>query len=126
MLPQGMALEWAGARVCSVYRGERVRPGVCKCVWECWGVPDKQNIISLFFYLFHNVGPALPYNLRFGAMAEFPNGGGVLLFGGQAQVDGNIQDEDKILEFIAGANSWKILNITLQKSRGNHVVIPLL
>ena len=46
-------------------------------------------------------------------MAEFPNGGGVLLFGGQ--VDGNTQDEDKILEFSAGANSWKILDIKLQE-----------
>ena len=57
-------------------------------------------------------------------MAEFPNGGGVLLFGGQ--VYGNTQDEDKILEFSAGANSWKILDITLQERRQNHVVIPLL
>ena len=59
-------------------------------------------------------------------MAEFPNGGGVLLFGGQAQVNGTTQDEDKILEFSAGANSWKILDITLQERRENHVVIPLL
>ena len=59
-------------------------------------------------------------------MAEFPNGGGVLLFGGQAQVDGNIQDEDKILALSSGANSWKIMNITLKEKRENHVVIPLL
>ena len=59
-------------------------------------------------------------------MAEFPNGGGVLLFGGQAHVDGNTQDEDKILELSADANSWKILDITLQERRKNHAVIPLL
>ena len=55
-------------------------------------------------------------------MAEFPNGGGVLLFGGLA----NTQEENKILEFSADANSWKILDITLQEPRENHVVIPLL
>ena len=56
-------------------------------------------------------------------MAEFPNGGGVLLFGGLVD---DPEDADKILEFSAGANSWKILDITLQERRENHVVIPLL
>ena len=55
-------------------------------------------------------------------MAEFPNSEGVLLFGGE--VDGGTTD--KILEFSAGANSWKTLDIRLKETRQNHVVIPLL
>ena len=50
-------------------------------------------------------------------MAESPDGRAVLLFGGQ----GN----NRILELRVGADSWNILNITLQYGRGNHVVIPL-
>ena len=54
-------------------------------------------------------------------MAESPDGRGVLLFGGYF---GNGW-EDRILELRAGANSWNILNITLEKPRSSHVVIPL-
>ena len=63
-------------------------------------------------------GPALPYSLSWSAMAESPDGRGVLLFGGYAS-------EDSILELRAGANSWNILNITLENGREGHVVIPL-
>ena len=54
-------------------------------------------------------------------MAESPDGKGVLLFGGY----NDEFREDRILELRAGANSWNILNITLQKGRYDHVVIPL-
>ena len=55
-------------------------------------------------------------------MAESPDGGGVVLFGG-LNTDVN-QFEDRILELRAGANSWNILNITLKNRRAFHVVIP--
>ena len=51
-----------------------------------------------------------------GAMAESPDGRGVLLFGGQG---------NRILELRAGADSWDILNVTMKYSRNNNVVIPL-
>ena len=55
-------------------------------------------------------------------MTESPDGEGVLLFGG---INSNGGYEDRILELRAGANSWNILNITLEKPRSSHVVIPL-
>ena len=55
-------------------------------------------------------------------MAKSPDGRGVLLFGGQ---NDQSSDEDRILELHAGANSWNILDITLQNGRYYHVVIPL-
>ena len=55
-------------------------------------------------------------------MAESPDGSGVILFGGRTDENSN---ENRILELSAGANSWKILNITLEKGRWHHVVIPL-
>ena len=64
----------------------------------------------------------MPYDLYYGAMAESPDGRGVLLFGGRS--DENYY-EDRILELRAGANSWNILNITLKNTRAFHVVIPL-
>ena len=51
-------------------------------------------------------------------MAESPDGKGVLLFGGSGEI------QDRILELRAGANSWNILNITLNNRRCQHVVIP--
>ena len=63
----------------------------------------------------------MPYGLGFSAMAESPDGRGVLLFGGWSDENNY---EDRILELRAGANSWNILNITLQNRRGYHVVIP--
>ena len=73
--------------------------------------------------LFCITGPSLPYLLGQSTMAESPDGRGVLLFGGCGN-EWNI--EDRILEFKAGANSWIILNITLQNRRHQHAVIPLL
>ena len=58
-------------------------------------------------------------------MAESPDGKGVLLFGGLNTDTFPYTHEDKILELRAGADSWKILNITLQYGRREHVVIPL-
>ena len=63
----------------------------------------------------------MPYGLESSAMAESPDGRGVLLFGGW---NGNSY-EDRILELRAGANSWNILDITLENGRYWHVVIPL-
>ena len=57
-------------------------------------------------------------------MAQSPDGRGVLLFGGDCD-DHTPYVEDKILELRAGANSWNILNITLDNKRKNHVVITL-
>ena len=77
------------------------------------------NLIILFFCI---TGPSLPYALWYSAMAESPDGRGVLLFGGDSTENGN---EKRILELRAGADSWKILNVSLQNGRSSHVVIPL-
>lgn len=56
-------------------------------------------------------------------MAESPDGKGVLLFGGL-----NYDDEtrgEKILELRSGASSWTILDVTLQKRRDGHILIPI-
>ena len=55
-------------------------------------------------------------------MAESPDGRGVLLFGGVSTENGY---EKRILELRAGADSWNILNVTLENARWYHVVIPL-
>ena len=88
---------------------------------KCTAIALKRNTIS-FFAFFEITGPSLPYGLCYSAMAESPDGRGVLLFGGSS--DENFY-EDRILELRAGANSWNILNITLQIKRGMHVAIPL-
>ena len=62
----------------------------------------------------------MPYDLFFSAMAESPDGRGVLLFGG---VSDENDYEDTILELRAGANSWNILDITLKNGRKYHNVI---
>jgi len=71
-----------------------------------------------FILLFCIIGPSLPYGLASSAMAESPDGRGVILFGG-----GN--NGKRILELRAGANSWTILDKTLENGRLAHVVIPL-
>ena len=76
-------------------------------------------LIILFFCI---TGPSLPYGLYWSAMAESPDGRGVLLFGGYT---GNGYDEKRILELRAGDDTWKILNVTLKNERYDHVVIPL-
>ena len=64
----------------------------------------------------------MPYGLAYSAMAESPDGRGVLLFGGWSDENSY---EDRILELRAGANSWNILDISLENGRQEHVVIPL-
>ena len=56
------------------------------------------------------------------AMSESPDGSGVFLFGGRNRENA---EEDRILELRAGANSWNILDISLENGRRFHVVIPL-
>ena len=76
---------------------------------------EKHNLIILFFCI---TGPSLPYILFDSAMAESPDGRGVLLFGG-------FFSPKSILELRAGADSWNMLNVTLENARSQHVVIPL-
>ena len=76
------------------------------------------NLIILFFCI---TGPSLPNSLYYSAMAESPDGRGVILFGGDPEID----YEKRILELLAGADEWKILNVTLENGRYSHVVIPL-
>ena len=64
----------------------------------------------------------MPYGVVYSAMAESPDGRGVILFGGYSDENNY---EKRILELRAGANSWNILDITLENGRNNHVVIPL-
>ena len=67
----------------------------------------------------------MPYSLSNSAMAESPDGKGVLIFGGERILDnGDRIPEDKILELRAGANSWNPLDITLEDARKQHAVIP--
>ena len=77
------------------------------------------NLIILFFCI---TGPSLPYSLYYSAMAESPDGRGVLLFGGCSSENCG---EKRILELRAGADSWSILNVTLENARQGHFVIPL-
>ena len=67
-------------------------------------------------------GPSLPYVLHRSAMAESPDGRGVLLFGGLSTEN---YYEKRILELRPEADSWNILNVSLQNGRIRHVVIPL-
>ena len=55
-------------------------------------------------------------------MAASPDGKGVILFGGWSDEN---DYENRILELRAGADSWNILDITIQNGRYGHVVIPL-
>ena len=54
-------------------------------------------------------------------MAESPDGRGVILFGG---ISTENSYEKRILELRAGANSWNILDITLENGRKSHIAIP--
>ena len=78
---------------------------------------NSNNIIILIFCI---TGPSLPYGLYYSAMAESPDGRGVILFGGYSN-----DIEKRILELRAGADSWNFLNVTLENARYKHVVIPL-
>ena len=75
----------------------------------------------MLFYSFHIIGPTLPFNFVLdSAMAESSDGNGVLMFGGQI---GDIPN--KIIELRAGANSWAILNQTLEYPKYQHTVITI-
>ena len=76
---------------------------------------NKNNIFCI-------IGPSLPYGQHSSAMAESPDGRGVILFGGLSNEKGI---EKRILELRADANSWNILDKTLENGRYAHVVIPL-
>ena len=78
------------------------------------------NLIILFFCI---TGPSLPYGLERSAMAESPDGRGVILFGGLGSETHNY--ENRILELRAGADTWNILNVSLKNKRADHVVISL-
>ena len=81
-----------------------------------------------FFFQICITGPSLPYNSLFhSAIAESPDGKGVILFGGQNyKLFFNQRiDKNRILELRARTNSWNTLNVTLRNARREHVVIPL-
>ena len=84
---------------------------------------EKHILIILFFNCI--TGPSLPYGLYDSAMAESPDGRGVILFGGDG-TENYYEYENRILELRAGADSWNVLNVSLQNGRKFHVVIPLI
>ena len=75
----------------------------------------------MFSYFSKITGPSLPYKLWSSAMADSPDGEGVLLFGGY----NGSTNQDRILELRARANSWTIVNVTLKNRRAYHTVIPI-
>ena len=66
-------------------------------------------------------GPSLPYSVEGSAMATSPDGGGVILFGG----DGHGRTKDTLLELRFCADKWTTLPQKLNQRRFGHVVIPL-
>ena len=60
-------------------------------------------------------------------MTESSDGRGVLLFSGRSYdaASDHYLYIDKILELRAGANSWNVLDVTLQYAREDHIVLPL-
>ena len=65
----------------------------------------------------------MPYEfLNTAPSATSPDGRGVILFGGK---NFSTIMEKSLLELRAGADSWKLLDTTLQNGRIDHVVIPL-
>ena len=71
-------------------------------------------------------GPELPYGIRTSAMAQNPDGNGIILFGGVSSF-GML---DSILELKSDdqgwVGAWTILTTKLQFPRAYHVVIPVL
>ena len=65
-------------------------------------------------------GPSLPYKLADSAMATSPDGGGVILFGGD-----NGAKNDTLLELRYGSDKWITLPQKLTRPREAHVVIPI-
>ena len=80
------------------------------------------SIANLITHFFGITGPSLPYSLLQSAMAKSPDGRGVILFGGDKD---EYYYEKRLLELRADANSWNILEITLQNARKNHLVIAI-
>ena len=80
------------------------------------------NINNIIILIFCITGPSLPYGLYHSALAESPDGGGVLLFGGLSNTR---SAEKRILELRARADAWNILDVSLENGRWEHVVIPL-
>ena len=68
-------------------------------------------------------GPLLPYKHDDSAMATSPDGGGVILFGGNNE-DKNAR-EDTLLELRFGSDRWITLPQKLSQPRSGHVVIPI-
>ena len=56
-------------------------------------------------------------------MATSPDGGGVILFGGNNW--DKLSDEVTLLELRFGADNWTILPQKLKQPRSSHVVIPI-
>ena len=74
-----------------------------------------------------STGPELPYDLRYSAMAQSPDGNGVILVGGQSSSTSYL---DSILELKADGQgwvgSWTTLTTKLQYAKRLHIVIPVL
>ena len=81
------------------------------------------NTIWLFSFFFWITGASLPYVLWNSAMAELPDGRGVILFGGEC---GASSKSKEILELCAGGESWNLVDVSLKYARIDHVVIPLI
>ena len=78
--------------------------------------------IRLIFWI---TGPELPYKVYYisNAMFTSPNGGGVIIAGGQKYYGG--QTLSDIIELRAGAKNWTYLEQKLNRPRYGHVIIPL-
>ena len=103
------------------------RHGILKCPSNTFLLGNfnyqsgRDNRNAKYFIQFHIAGPTLPFNFLIdSAMAESPDGDGVLIFGGQ---NGDIPD--KIIELRARANSWVTLNQKLKNPHYQHTVIPI-
>ena len=84
-----------------------------------FGIEERHHLIILSFCI---TGPFLPYGLYDSEMVESPDGRGVILFGGTSTDN---YYEKRILELRAVADSWNILDVSLENTRSNYVVIPL-
>ena len=67
-------------------------------------------------------GPELPYKVFYNAMFTSPNGGGVIIAGGENDDSERLTD---IIELRAGARNWTFLEQKLNQPRSGHVIIPL-
>ena len=64
----------------------------------------------------------MPHGLGDSAMASSPNGGGVILFGGDYY---NSYGDNTLFKLDYGSNNWTVLPQKLKYPRGGHVVIPI-